>query len=136
MSLKTYSNLEICAAFNKLKKKPYMSLKDMQLKKAYTVKRLIRQTTRFGSALVAELKDCMVYLPKRYSELDNDILDGVKSEKFTLSKILDDDNTNFIFELEIRPEITAEDEEDGDHTMFVPHAQQFFSWEPNKTAKY
>lgn len=132
MSISKVTNAEIIAAFNKLKTKPNISLKDLQSSKQHKVLSLFRHKTKYGNVVIAELEDTLLYLPKQYNNLNDNVIEGVANKKFTLTKKLE--NNNNVLELE-KSIIVAESEKDIDETFFIPNSQPFFSWESPKVPR-
>ncbi|XP_065368829.1 uncharacterized protein LOC135961260 [Calliphora vicina] len=129
MSSDTITNAEIVTAFNKLKAKSYLSVKDLQPSKSYKILNMFRHRNKYGNVVIAELEDGMLYLPKRYNSLEDKIIVGAGDEKFNLTKKLE--NNSYILELEEAIPVDPNDK-DAEEDFFIPNSQPFFSWEATK----
>ena len=123
------TNADILAAFNKLKNRPYLATKDLLPSKAYKVLSMFRHKNKYGNVVMAEIEDGMLYLPKRYNNLEDKVIYGVSNEQFTLRRKLE--NCLYVLELEeVVSKNTAGEDEVGE--FFIPNSQPYFSWENSK----
>lgn len=123
------TNVDIVAAFNKLKTRPYLAAKDLLPSTPYKVLTMFRHKNKYGNVVMVELEEGMFYLPKRYNNLEDKVIDGVNNGQFTLTRKTE--NGLYILELE---ELISENTtgEDGMGDFFIPNSQPFFSWENRK----
>lgn len=127
--MSSITNAEIIEAFNKLKEKAYILVKELEESKPYKIVRMFRHKTKFGNIVIAELEDAMLYLPKRYNSLEDKVIEGAGNEKFILTKKLE--NHAYILELrELLPGNEYSNEED--ERFYIPNSQPIFCWEPSK----
>ena len=129
MNSNKITNANIVAAFNKLKTRPYLATKDLLPSKSYKVLAMFRHKNKYGNVVIAELEEGMLYLPKRYNNLEDNIIEGVYNEQFILRRKLENDLN--ILELE---EEASENSTVGDEVgeFFIPNSQPLFSWENTK----
>jgi len=52
----------------------------------YPIRRAQRKKTSFGMALTLELEECMLYLPERYSTLEDSTIEYIKDNLFCIIK--------------------------------------------------
>lgn len=75
----------------------------MEMMKDYIINDARRTSTKYGDAIVLELGDKLLYLPKRYNALDNEAIDCISRGSFSISKIPQkDDNENSPYRLQIK----------------------------------
>lgn len=96
------TNEDIISVFNSHNLKNIHKLKDMIVNKAYLIDGAYRTTTKYGDSVVLQLEDGLLYLPKRYNLLGNDVLDKITDGAFTISKVLlHEDKNDSAFKLEL-----------------------------------
>lgn len=129
MNSNNITNADIVAAFNKLKTRPYLAIKDLLPSKPYKVLTMFRHKNKYGNVVIAELEEGMLYLPKRYNNLEDNIIEGVYNEQFILRRKLE--NGLHVLELE---EAAGDNSavEDEVREFFIPNSQSLFSWENSK----
>lgn len=97
------SNTDIVSSFNALNLKKVLSVKDMDDNKVYLIDGAYRTTTKYGSVIVVQLGENILYLPKRFNTLNDDVIASLSTGTFSISKIpLKDDDDNSLSKLEIR----------------------------------
>ena len=94
------SNAQVVPSFNALNFKKILNIKDMEENKNYSIDGSYRTTTKFGNVFVLQLGDRIVYLPKRFNTLGDDVIGNVQNGSFSISKIpLKDDEDKSLCKL-------------------------------------
>ena len=88
MNSNNITNADIVAAFNKLKTRPYLAIKNLLPSKPYKVLTMFRHKNKYGNVVIAELEEGMLNLPKRYNNLEDNIIEGVYNIKKKVRKWL------------------------------------------------
>lgn len=102
-SVKMSSNAEIISSFNFLNMKKIISIKEMIPHKEYAIDGSYRTKTKYGDSVVLKLEDQILYLPKRYNSLGDDLVQRLSDGAFTISKIpLSEDQDNSLCRLELK----------------------------------
>lgn len=80
----------------------------MEEDKAFLIDGAYRTTTKYGNSVVVQLGEIILYLPKRFNALDDDVIEGLSNGSFSLRKIpLKDDEDKSICKLEIQENIPS-----------------------------
>lgn len=80
--------------------KQIIKIKDLIANKAYLINKAYKTTTKYGESVVFELQEGIIFLPKRYNSLGDDILEKISDGPFSLTKtLLDEGGNNFKLEL-------------------------------------
>lgn len=97
------SNADVVSSFNALNFKKILSVKDMEESKAFLIDGAYRTTTKYGSVIVVQLGESILYLPKRFNTLNDDVIASLSTGSFYISKIpLKDDDDKSLSKLELQ----------------------------------
>lgn len=101
--LKMTSNTEIISSFNFLNLKRVVYIKELKPHTPYTVSSAYRTVTRYGDAVVLKLEDKILYLPKRFNALSDDVIQRLCDCSFSITKTpYTDDPDNTLCKLELK----------------------------------
>lgn len=67
-----------------------------------------RTTTKYGNSVVVQLGERILYLPKRFNTLDDEVIESLSNGSFSISKIpLKDDEDKSHCKLEIQEHLPS-----------------------------
>jgi len=78
--------MKVLKEFNGNAPKPLLTKTKMESEVCYPIRRAQRKKTSFGMALTLELEEYMLYLPERYSTLEDSTIDYIKDNLFCIIK--------------------------------------------------
>lgn len=87
---------KVIKEFNGKMAKPLLTKMKMRTNVHYPIRSAQRKKTSFGTSLALELQEYILYLPERYSTLDDAAIDMIKDNNFS---ILKKDDNNLYLEL-------------------------------------
>lgn len=101
-----------CSTFNSLNVKLIQSIKDLPLNQELQILKAERVATKFGDKIRVESEDFFIYLPDRYNEISNSMLEMLHlTECYSLIKCSTDDGKTYQLNLTYkeRPPVDAVD---------------------------
>jgi len=72
--------------FNKFNKKTLLSKTRMPENVRFPISKAERKTTKVGESIALELEEHILYMPERYTSLQDDIINEMVDGKFNISK--------------------------------------------------
>jgi len=78
--------IKVLNDFNGNAPNPLLTKTKMESEMRYPIRRAQRKKTSLGMALTFELEEYMLYLPERYSTLEDSIIEYIKDNLFCIIK--------------------------------------------------
>lgn len=101
--------VETISTFNSLNAKKILGVKEMDLNKVYPIEGAHRSPTKYGECVRLELANKILYLPKRFNALTDEMLEILKEGNFTIEKkIVNDQTDNSHTKLELSRALNSE----------------------------
>lgn len=83
-------------------KSPYLKqitpLKQIPLNEKIRILKCSKKITKFGPKTMMELENCVIFLPEKYTNLPEEVMNDMSTGDFYFQKILDGNYFDFIFE--------------------------------------
>lgn len=80
----------------------------MEENKNYLINGAYRTTTKYGNSVVLQLGETVLYLPKRFNALNDDVIENLSIGSFSVRKIpLKDDEEKSLCKLEIQENVSV-----------------------------
>lgn len=99
-SSKMSTNTEVIELFNFLNFQKTLTLNELEANKDYKIDGAYRVSSTFGNTVSLKIDNKMLYLPKRFNFLSDDIIQRLSSGSFLLAKVfLENDNSRYKLEL-------------------------------------